>query len=376
MTTMRAAPLALALCCLALATTAGCGRIADTDQIQVASLDGKAITRADLFRIIRNMRDDERPVIRNRGDLLRVLSQHIDEQVTLPLGRQLAREGKISVPREEALERYFATLGDQAEQQRALWNMEIPASGETTPLMQVYELTPEHLRAQKDFIDQEVDILIDKILGERAVQYLAVEALQKQEIALSEERLAQEYSLNPEAFQRLEQMVFRAIRIPAEEPDAVAVLTQVRRRVDAGEDFELIVDEFLANRPGYVIESEIENNPEAERFHGFWQEASGAEKDAIIGPVYLPAYQQLAQDAQGRVVPRVVPESYMVLRVLEMRPGGALTLEEAKPVLAMPVLVREMMQRLRDERGVRIFEDKLPDPQRFMDQSRDPLLDL
>lgn len=373
---LRAIRVAGAVCCAALAGLAGCGRIADTDQIQVATLDGKAITRGDLFRIIRNMRDDERPVIRNRGDLLRVLSQHIDEQITVPLGRQLAREGKIEVSPEAARERYFATMGDQGEQLRSIWNMEIPASGEMTPLMKVYDLTPEHLRAQKDFIDQETELILDKMLGERAVQYLAVEAFQAGEIALSEERLTQEYNLDPEAFQRLEQMLFRAIRIPADEPDAVPTLTEVRRRVDAGEDFEAIVDEFLEKRPGHVIESEIENNPAADRFHGFWQEASGAEPDSIIGPVYLPAYQQLAQDAQGRVVPRVVPESYMVLRVLEMRPGGALTLEEAKPALAMPVLVREMMQRLREQRGVRIFEDKLPDPQRFMDQSRDPLLDL
>jgi arsenate reductase-like glutaredoxin family protein/predicted small lipoprotein YifL len=352
----------------------GCGKIADTDQIEVARVDGKSITRADLFKVIRNMDDEQRPVIRNRGDLLRVLNQHIDASITKPLGKQLAKEGKINVPREMARERYFSTLGDREEQMRSMWGMEVPPPGVVTPLMKVYELTPEHLRSQKDFIEQETDLVVETMQAEQAVQYLAVEAVKDKSLTLDDAALEQEYNLNPDAFQRLERMVFRAIRIPASVPNAIQLATDARHRIDAGEDFEVLVDQYLQMNRAFVIESEIENNPTLERFQSFWLEASGAEPGTIIGPLYLPAYQQMAQNAQGQAAQREMPDSYMVLKVLEHEAARPLTLQEAKPLLAGPVIVGEMMKRLRAEHGVEVFEANLPDPQRFMDPNVDPLM--
>lgn len=352
----------------------GCSKIADTDQIRVATLDGKAIKRADLFKVIRAMDDEDRPVIRNRGDLLRVLNQYIDDQITKPLGKQLMAEGKINVPREVARERYFSTVGDREEQMRSMWAMEIPPPGVVTPLMKVYDLTPEHLRAQKDFIEQETDVVVEEMQAEQAVQYLAVEAVKNKTLTLDEADLEQEYKLNPQAFQRLERMVFRAIRIPASVPNAIQLATDARQRVDAGEDFEKLVDEYLQKNRAFVIESEIENNPSLERFQSFWLEASGAEPGTIIGPIYLPAYQQMAQNPQGKSEPRNMPDSYMVLKVLQHEPARPLTLEEAKPLLAGPVIVGEMMKKLRADHGVEVFEENLPDPQRFMDPNADPLM--
>lgn len=355
-------------------TVTGCGKIADTDQIEVARVDGKSITRADLFRVIRNMTDEDRPVIRNRGDLLRVLNQHIDEQITRPLGKQLAKEGKINVPRDLARERYFSTLGDREEQMRSMWAMEVPPPGVVTPLMKVYELTPEHLRAQKDFIEQETDLVVETMQAEQAVQYLAVEAVKNKTLTLDDAALEQEYNLNPQAFQRLERMVFLAIRIPASVPNAIQLATEARRRIDAGEEFDAIVDEYLQKDRTFVIESEIENNPTLDRFQSFWLEASGAEPGTIIGPIYLPAYSQMGQDAQGKPAQREMPDSYMVLKVLEHEAARPFTLQEAKPLLAGPVIVGEMMRQLRAEHGVEVFEANLPDPQRFMDPNVDPLM--
>ena len=105
---------------------AGCGQITDKDRIKVAKIGDKYITRGEIFRIIRDMPDTQRPMIRNRSDLLRVLNQYIDSRIKLPLGQHLAEEGKIEVPREVARETFFQESGDEAEILRHSWNMEVP----------------------------------------------------------------------------------------------------------------------------------------------------------------------------------------------------------------------------------------------------------
>jgi hypothetical protein len=57
-----------------------------------------------------------------------------------------------------------------------------------------------------------------------------------------------------------------------------------------------------------------------------------------------------------------MPAAYLVFEVLDHRPESALPLEQAKAKLAAPILVAKMMQQLRDDNDVEIYEKQLPDP--------------
>ena len=116
------------------------------------------------------------------------------------------------------------------------------------------------------------------------------------------------------------------------------------------------------DKVGYIIQSDIQNNPALEKFRGFWSAASGAEAGAILGPVYLPSYQQIIEDKEGRKVAVNMPDAYLIFRILEHRPQRELSLDEAKTLVAKPLLKAKMMHLLRDEKGVEVYEDKLPEP--------------
>lgn len=368
---------------LVLAALCGCGRIADPDRIRIAKVDGNYITRGDLFKLIREMEDTERPKIRTRNDLLRVLNQHIDSSITIPLGKRLAEENKLQTSREAARERFFLESGDEQEQLRMMWEIEAPASGEITPLMKLYNLSPEIIRTTKVIIEQRTDKVLEKMRADEAVAYLAAVALQNGELSLDDADLEREYRLRHESLKKHEWMRFMAIRFQAAMEDALTQAAALRKRIDEGESFDAIVEAYLrrdsisvlrpAEQMATVMESEIENNPGMAKFRGFWVAASGAQPGDIIGPVYLPQYQQMTQDAQGRASVVDMPDAYLVLRVIELHPETEMTLEEAKPYLAPPILVAKQIQRLREEHGVEIYEDKLPDPAQIRDEFGDPV---
>ncbi|HPO16757.1 MAG TPA: peptidylprolyl isomerase [Candidatus Hydrogenedentes bacterium] len=366
-------------------TGSGCGQIADPDNIKIAKVDDTYITRGDLFRLLNDMDDADRPKINNRADLLRVLNQHIDSKIKTPLGQQLAQEGKIRIPRDAAREQYFKECGDDQEQMRAIWGMEPPAGGEITPLMKVYNLTPQGIVAMKNIIEQKTDKILERLQGDQAVQYLAVHDLQTNKLTIDQAELEREYKLRKASLKKLEWMRFQAVQYPGGSEDALAQAAKIRERLNAGETFEGIVAEIQSLqatsivRPGVtanVIESEIENNPDLQKFKGFWAVASGAEPGTIIGPVYLPQYQQMSQDAQGRTQVMNMPEAWLVLKVLDNRPESEMSLDEAKMTIMPSLVVAQEMKNLREQHGVEIYEDKLPDPRQLGGDLEDPFKDL
>lgn len=355
---------------LALALAAGCGQISDPNNIRIAKIGNEYITRGDLFQIINDMDDADRPKHRTRGDLLRTLNRYIDQKITVPLGQQFAKEGKINVPREAAREQFFRDSGDDEEQYRTIWSMEPPASGEITPLMKVYNLTPQTMKAMKSVIEQKTDRIVERMQADQAVEMLAAMDFKAGEIQLSPEDLDREYRIRKDTLKKFEWMRFLAIRYPAADADALTQAARIRERLNAGETFDALITEIQGlkataiARPGAtatVIESEIENNPDLAKFRGFWTVASGAQPGDVIGPVYLPQYQQMTQDPQGRASVVNMPDAWLVLKVEEIRPESEMSLEEAKMALAPPILVDQEMKRLREKNGVEIYEDKLPD---------------
>ena len=353
--------IALLFVCGAFVSKLGCGLIADTDRIVVAKIGDKSITRGDLFQLIYDMDDDERPIIRSRMDYRRVLDQYLDRQIKMPLGQQMAQEGKLKIDREVAREQFFQQSGDREQEYRHMWSVPVPEEGEETELMKVYNLRASDIEAMKNIIEQETDRIIEQMQADAAVHTLAAEAYQKGEIELDPEALRLEYEVNQDKLHTYEGMTFLGLQFPAADPNSSAEASRVRERLNNGEPFDTILEEYLARSMSYGIESDIENNPNLTRFQTFWDQASGAEEGDILGPLYMPEYTRMGQDASGQPVEQNVPATYLVLKVLEYRPARTLTLEEATPLLAAPIAYAAMMEKLRDERGVEVYEDKLPE---------------
>ena len=345
-------------------TGLGCGAIINKDNIKIAKIGDKNITRGDLGRLIYNMPDDKRPRIRTRNDLLRILEQYIDEQVKVPLGKQLKSEGVINIPRELGRELYFKSAGDNEQVERGMWNMEIPPAGQETELMRVYGLTAESLRIRKEIIDIETDRIIEQMQGDAAVEYLAARDYRAGELQPDQDVLQREYNFRKEDFVKLETMAFRGISLPVTMPNSFELIEGIRAQAENGEDFDQILDEYFKRDPNSVAESFIENNPEIEKFRGFWLEASGREVGEIVGPVFMPPNQR---QRPGGGTPITFPETWLLFKVIEHTPETIQTLEEATPQLVRPLIVAEKMRQLREEHGVAIFKDKLPDPKGFGD---------
>lgn len=354
----------------------GCGNIADKDRIRIAKIDNTYVTRADLFKYLREMPDTERPQINSKTDLLRVLRRYLDERIKIPLGHQLALEGKVKISREEAREQFFKNSGDEEQLLRNIWSMEVPPEGQTTPLMQTYGLTAASLRARKEFIEQETDKTLEQMQADAALSYLAAQAARAGEIHIDEDALKREYEMNKARLKKFEWIRFRGLRFPAQASEAAQMAAEVRERLDAGADFDMLVEEYKAIDPRIVFESEIENNPELLRFQNFWLQTSGAKPGDIIGPLYLPSYTQMTVDARGKTQAVQMPDAYVIFKVLEAKPEREMTFEEVRPLFEPQLYINEMMKKLWRDHGVEIYEENLPDPRTFGEALKDPLLGI
>ncbi|MCA1900703.1 MAG: hypothetical protein LDL53_00565 [Candidatus Hydrogenedens sp.] len=371
---------------LFLLFTTSCGRIGDPETIKIARIDNTYITRGDLYRILREMDDRERPKITSRGDFLRVLNQYIDQQIKIPLGKKLAEEGKIALNREIAREQFFKQAGDDEDQFRSIWNIPIPEGNTVTPLMQVYNLTPATLRTMKEYIEQETDKIYERLLGEQAVAYLVSEDLKAGKLNVTAEELEREYNLRKNSFHVYETIKFRGIFVPTTLSNSARICAEYRKQIDSGKDFDKLVEEIIQQKESAVIvpemkdikiiESDIENNPESTRFRGFWTVAENAEPGTILGPVYMPEFQRMARDSTGAVKAQIMPDAYVVLKVLEHNPERIPTIEEVKHLLAPNILMAKKMEELRKLHNVEIYEKNIPDPSSSRDQFTNPWEEL
>ena len=353
---------ALALC---LILSVGCGQMTDKDRIRVAKVGERYITRGDLFKIIREMPDNVRPMIRNRSDLVRILNQHIDNSIKRKLGIQFAKEGRVAVDRELAREMFFRDSGDEEESLRNMWSMEVPPPGVITPLMSVYELTPELLQFNKDQVEEGTDRMIIKLQGEQAVEVLAAEAFKDGRITLDEGEVEREYGFMKEQFIVPEYLEFKGIRF-VDAPDAAARASALRERLQAGESFDSLLEEYMEkekeDNTDYVITAGIINDPQKVHLRAFWEAASGAQPGDIVGPVFLRASQQRTEDSSGKTVITEQPPYYLICKVIASRPQSLLPYEQARPQVIVPLIKAKMMHLLREDNKVEIYEDKLPDP--------------
>ena len=327
---------------LVAALASGCGMIADRDRIVVAEMGGETITRGDLMEVIREKPPEERPVIRTRSDLAEALRNHIDDEIRRRLGQRLAREGVISVPRERA-EQVFA---------------------QTNPELMLELQNPEEwgmddamLAAMRDEREFGIDRVHDRLLGEEAVMHRIRQALQHGNIAISEEEYEEEFRRQEDQLTHPETVTVRGLFFPQTGPGVQAVAAEARQSLDEGEDFEEVAERYEGEGAAHAVpRARLEQDPRSpatQRYQAFWHSASGGEEGQIIGPVRVPSPQ---------VGQRQLPDSFFVAEILERTPEEPKTLEEAREELRVPILYRKMMEQLREEFDVTIYEDQLPDP--------------
>jgi hypothetical protein len=344
--TLRKRALALTALATVAAILAGCGSLIDQDLIRIAKIKDRYITRGDFDQMLRDLPDDERPIIKNKGDIQRVLRSYIDDEIKQDLAKQLEQEGKISVPREQAAQLFDAQ------------NPEFLQMINATNLEE-YQLLPQDIEVMKVQRENGIDKLHRKLLGEAAVGYRIEQAVQNGTLNVTPAELQEEYKLRKDEFVNFEQILFVGVRFMGDERQAHAQAAQVMERIKNGEAFEAIVEQYRAANPDTVIEAGIENNPNLIKFRGFWQQVSGAQEGEIRGPVFMPPSQRV-DELTGEAVE--MPGGVMVLKVIAHTPEQTMTLEEAANLLAAPILYAKMMKQLNQEYKVEIYDDKLPDP--------------
>jgi hypothetical protein len=372
----------MALAMMSAIFFSACGAIIDKNRIVIAKLGDESFTRGDLYALLRRMSDTDRPRIRNKGDLMRVLSNHIDDKVRKTLAERVAKkEGvfidiadKIYVPMGVARDQYIATAGDEASMAKMILTAPLPNAGEETPMMREFGMDHVQWRGRRDYYEIQVENLRDKLQGDIALQYLAELDARDGKLTIDPAALEREYSVRKDSLRTLEQLAFFAIEFPASTPDATERAAKVRARIDAGEAFDTVAAEFQAKDPNSVSNSAIENNPSLEKFRTFWMLASGAEPGAVLGPVFLPSSGRVRVDAQGKPVQYMAPDSYLVLKVLEHQPERTLTLQEAEPQISPGLRYTAKMKLLWQELGMEIYEDKVPDPKSEGGGTGDPVL--
>lgn len=341
------------LLCIALVSACpGCGFIADKDLIKVAKLQDSYITRGDLFRILREMPPDERPLIQTRGDLLRVLQDYIHSEIKKSLAQQLASEGKIRVPREQAAQ---------------LFDRQNPEFVVDIPNPEDYNLTQGDMNIMREEREIRIDRLQEKLLGEEAVKYRIIEEMRARTVGVTRKEMEQEYRLRAPELKKPETVRFQALGFPHSKPKASAVAARCRQRLDAGEAFGDLVTEYSLAKLAFLLQGAAVNDPRDVQLRNFWLSASGTETGDIIGPLFLKAPGVLATDERGRPVSQRLPSAYVVCKILTHTPEKAKTLEEAHRELLQPLLYAKTLKRLEQEFGVEIYADKLPDPSMYTD---------
>lgn len=344
--TALARPARLCLCLFVVSTLMGCGLIADKDRIKIAKIGKKDITRGDFTKALRVMADDERPTIVNKGDLEEALEEYLDRQFLNQLAGQLEIEGKIKgdirVARGLFLQRYPEFQG--------IFEM---TSGEAMGISASdFDIMQEEAEIAVEWIEEE-------LMRSMALNYRINEALDAGTLELPKDELQEAYDLRKDELRTPEWIDFMALRFLANVPNAEKLASDIRRKINEGASFEQIVSVMHKRDPNLVLRSEFFNIPEQENFRGFWSTVSGCSKGDTIGPVFMPPYQVGKADGSGQ---QEMPPAYMILQILDHRDAMIMTLEQATPQLAPPILTRLMTKILREEFGVEMYREKLPDP--------------
>ena len=341
-----------------------CGLIADPERRKVAEMDGKVIRAGDLMRIIRNMTDEERPLIQNKGDLLRALNKYIDDTIKDEIAERLVAEGKIDPHIDVATARYL----ERNPEFQVMWQ-----SRQSNADRELLEKNLNYNPGDFDAMIYAVELGIEDetiiLLRKPALAYVANEAFNEGTLTIAPAEYGEEYAMREHDLVYFETIEFRAIRFPVTVEGASGQASQVAQKVKAGASFSQIVEDRKARDAASVLEAVFENDPGEAKFKLFWERMTHSKRGDIVGPIFLAPH---TEEYDGQEIS--VPGAFLVLEVLARQDGRRKSLEEARPDMAIDILSRKMMQRLREERGVAIFSEGLPNPAGFGDQYKDSII--
>jgi hypothetical protein len=338
----------------------GCGRIADPNRKVIAEFSGEKMRRSDLKKIIREMSDEERPLIQSRDDLIDTLNRHINESIKAEVAKGLRLEKKITVHRDQARAIYFA-------QNPEFVNV---ASVVDPSVMDLSEIELVALQAEMEFGIDDVEEILYREAG---FQYRIQEYIESGGATIDPVEFAAEYELLKKSLVTFELIDFIGIRFPNAR-GAQEEAQKARERIDAGERFDDVLQSYMAINGEFGMRSAFENNPSQPRFRRFWYSVTGCATGDILGPVFLSSYEQVELDAAGNEVTQRQPDSWVVLEVLEHRAPRLKTIDESREQLMMPILARKVMENMREEFGVVVYPEGLWRPEGYGGQFEDSMI--
>ena len=341
----RATRSACASICLAV-FIGSCGWIADKDRIRIATFDAKPITRGDFEKVIRNMAPEERPLIRTKGDVRKALQNYLDTLVRNKNAKDLLEQKKIFVPRELA-EAYY-----RFRHPEAFIEMTRPED---------YNLTQRDVEYMKEEREIKIDEAWQKLQAEEGVRHRIEQAVQNGLVSISDAEFATEFEIRRKELVHFERVAFSGVLVPGGTEESRAAATEIKQKILQGSSPAAISQEYAALN-ATVIESVLANDPSKPKYKSFWEQATGAPVGGIVGPVFIQGWTAREQDAQGKTTERPYSDGMLVFVVTERSDEKPKTLEESKKDLEFNLLYAKMMEQLRTENGVQIFDDKLPDP--------------
>ncbi|MFP6583803.1 MAG: hypothetical protein VCD00_14785 [Candidatus Hydrogenedentota bacterium] len=342
-------------------TVGGCGAIADPDRKVIANFEGEKFRRGDLRDVIREMSDEDRPLIQTRDDLVETLNDHLNKQILIMEARELRIEEKLEVSREHARRIYFAKHPEYVNVEK----MTDPS------VMGISQNDLMALQAELEFgIDDEMELLFQAAAFEYRVQHFIETAKPK----IEEWEFEDEYDARKESLFTFETVDFIGIRFPLG-PGAQKEAVKARGRIDAGEPFQDVLRKYLALSPDFGIRAAFDNNPTKMRFVQFWYGVTGSKKGDLVGPVFLPSHDQMRPGPDGRMEVKQETDSWVVLEVIDSEAPRQKSLEESKQELVMPILRRRVMDELRASYGVEIFPEELWRPEGYGNQFKDSMIE-
>ena len=348
--------------CTLMVAVSGCGMLTDQDRKVVAEVHGEEITRADIRKLLRDMTDEERPIIQTQEDLLNTVNKHLNSVVLSDIANQLRSEGKIELSRDLGKEAYLKKFPEF----RGL---------ETLVESGTSEFTQGQIEAMKAQVAFGVDDEMEKLYQEAALTYTVKEYIKANKPKIPEEDFAAEYERVKESYKTYEYIAFTALRIPNQK-GAQEECIKARQRILDGESFDAILSEYLAIDRQFGMRSAFENNPSKTQFTQFWHKVTGCKVGDIIGPLYLPSHDQVRKRPDGSYENFEAPASWLVLEVEEHRDPTQKTLEEAKPDMAMSLLRQQVLDSLRDDHGVKVYPEALWRPEGYGDQFKDSMINI
>lgn len=336
----------VALAALVAVSLTSCFGIIDKGRRKIAVIDGKPVTRDDFDKVLRDMPAQTRPLIRTKGDMLSALQAYLDKRVRYKNAEDLLAAKKIFVPREVA---------------EAVLRVREPEIFVKIANPEDYKMSQEDLKYMEEDREIRIDEMLKELEAEQGVQYRIDEAIKESTLTITEQEYADEFAVSRDKLFHPERVAFTGVLVPGASSGARAAATELARKIHGG----AAPGDLVGAAPDLhaaIIEAELENDPSKRKFASFWEQAAGAKVGDVIGPVFIQGWTEATQDAQGKVTQRPYPDGMLVCLVTGRTDQTPKTLEEAKPDIERTIYYAKVMDQLRKQDGVQVFEDQLADP--------------